>query len=69
MIRYKNWNVKTEEKDKNRYKFAARMVRNNVVENYKNVDLDYVVTYHQKYKVRIYDGRMVLSINFKLTTM
>ena len=45
------------------------MVRNNVVENYKNVDLDYVVTYHQKDKVKIYDGRMVLSINCRLTTM
>ena len=45
------------------------MVKKNAVENYEDISLDDVVTYHQKYIIRIADEIMVLSINIKLTTI
>ena len=62
----KKWHVKMEEKEN---LFSARMVKKNAVENYEDISLDDVVTYHQKYIIRIADEIMVLSINIKLTTI
>ena len=62
----KKWHVKMEEKEN---LFSARMVKKNAVENYEDISLDDVVTYHQKYIIRIADEIMVVSINIKLTTI
>ena len=40
-----------------------KMIKKNIVDNYKDISPDDIVTYHQKYIIRISDGSMVVSID------